>query len=101
MLSLQETYLGCSSRMPSNLNVFMNFLNGSSQVTYKTSHSQYMHETQSKIRLLTTIVQRFDNMVKRWRTYYDGRFIHKTIIYKWIIITRKVIAVQIINMQIG
>ena len=101
LLSLQETPLGCSSRIPGNLNVFMVFLTGLSQVTYKTSHSQYMHETQSRIRLLTTTIQRFDNMVKRWRTYYDGRFIHKTNIYKWLMITRKVLIIQIINMPIG
>ena len=79
----------------------MVFVTGSSQVTYRTSDSQDMHEAQSKISLLTTTVQRFDNMVKRWRTYYAGRFIHKIVIYKWIIITRKVLAIQIINMQIG
>ena len=101
LLSLQETPIGCSSRMPGNLNFFMVFLTGSSQVTYKTSHSQDMHETQSRIRLLTTIVQRFDNMVQRWRTYHAQRFIHKTDIYKWLIITRKVLIIQIINMQIG
>ena len=100
MLALHETPLGCSSRMPSNLNVFMVFLNGSSQVTYKTSHSQGMHKNQSKIRLLTTNFQRFDNRVKRWRTYYVGRFIYKTITYKWIIITRNVLAIQLINIQI-
>ena len=33
VLALQETPLGCSSRMPGNLNVFMVFLNGSSQIT--------------------------------------------------------------------
>ena len=65
LLSLQETPLGCSSRMPGNLNVFMVFLIGSSQVTYRTSHSKGMHETQSRIRLITTTVQRFDNMVQR------------------------------------
>ena len=79
----------------------MVFLTGSSQVTYRTSHSQDMHETQSRIRLLTTTVHRFDNMVHRWRTYHDGRFIHKTVIYKWLIITRKVLVIQIINMHIG
>ena len=101
LLSLQDTPLGCSSRMPGNLNVFMVFLTGSSKVTYMNSHSQDMHETQSKIRLLNTTIKRFDNMVKRWRTYYASRFIHKTIIYKWLIIIRKVIAIQIISMQIG
>ena len=101
LLSLQGNPLGCSSRMPGNLKFFMVFLTGSSQVTYRTSHSQDMHETRSRIRLLTTIVQRFDNMVKVWRTYYASRFIHKTVIYKWLIITRKVLAIQIINMQIG
>ena len=70
-------------------------------MTYRTSHSQDMRETQSKIRLLTTTVQRFDNRMKRWRTYYASIFIHKTVIYKWLIITRKVLAIQIINMQIG
>ena len=70
-------------------------------MTYKTSHSQDMHETQSRIRILTTTIQRFDNMVKRWKTYYAGRFIHKIVIYKWLIITRKVLAIQIINMKIG
>ena len=84
--------------MPGNLNVFMVFLTGSSQVTYRTSHSQYMHETQSRIRLLTTTVQRFDNMVQRWRTYHAGGFIHKAVIYKRIIITRKVLAIKMINM---
>ena len=44
--------------MPGNLNVFYGFLIGSSQVTYKTLHSQDMHETQSGIRLLITTVQR-------------------------------------------
>ena len=101
LLSLQETPLGCSSRMPGNLNVFMVFLTRSIQMTHMTSHSQDMHKNQSKIRLLTTTVQRFDNRVKRWRTYYAGGFIHKTIIYKWIIITRKVLAIKIINMQMG
>ena len=47
-----------------------------------TSHSQDMHENQSGIRLLTTTVQMFDNMVQRWRTYHAGRFIHKINIYK-------------------
>ena len=87
--------------MPGNLNVFMVFLTGSSHVTYMTSHSQGMHETQSGIRLLTTTIQRFDNMVQRWRTYHAGRFIQKIDIYKWLIITRKVLKIQIINMQIG
>ena len=82
LLSLQETPLGCSSRMPGNLNVFYGFSDGASQMTYRTSHSQDMHETQSGIRLLTTTVQSFDNMVQRWRTYHAGRFIHKIVIYK-------------------
>ena len=101
LLSLQETPLDCSSRMLGNLNIFMVFLTGSSQVTYRISHSQYMHETQSRIRLLTTTVHRFDNMVQRWRTYHASIFIHKIVIYKWIIITRIVLVIQIINMQIG
>ena len=92
--------LGCSSRMPGNLNFFMVFLTGSSQMTHRTSHSQDMHKTQSKIRLLTTTVQRFANRVKRWRTYYAGIFIYKTFTYKWIIITRKVLVVQLINIHI-
>ena len=87
--------------MLGNLNVFVVFLTGSSQVTYRTSHFQDMNETLSKIRLLTTTVQRFDNRVKRWRTYYAGIFIHKIVIYKWLIVTKKVLAIQIIDMHIG
>ena len=48
-----------------------------------------MHKTQSKIRLLTTNVQRVDNKVNKWRTYYAGIFIYKTITYELLIITRK------------
>ena len=60
-----------------------------------------MHKTQSKIRLLTTTVQRFANRVKRWRTYNASIFVYKTFTYKWLIITRKVLAIQLINIQIG
>ena len=69
-------------------------------MTYRTSHSQDMHETQSGIRFLTATVQRFNNMVQRWRNYHAGIFIHKIDIYKWLIITRKVLIIQIINMKI-
>ena len=48
-----------------------------------------MHKNQSNIRLLTTNVQRVDNKVNKWRTYYAGKFIYKAITYEWIIITRK------------
>ena len=54
-----------------------------------------------KIRLLTTNVQRVDNQVNKWITYYAGRFIYKTIRYEWIIITRKILAIQLINTYIG
>ena len=47
LLSLQETPLGCSSRMPGNFNMFNGFLNGSSQMINKTSLAQDMHNTQS------------------------------------------------------
>ena len=41
------------------------------------------------ISLLTTNVQRVDNKVNKWRTYYAGRFIYKEITQEWLIITRK------------
>ena len=48
LLSLQEVPLDCSLSIPGNLNVLMVFLNGSSQMTSKTSHTQEMHKNQSK-----------------------------------------------------
>ena len=54
-----------------------------------------------KIRLLTTNVQRVDNQVNKWITYYASRFIYKTIKYEWLIITRKILAIQLINTYIG
>ena len=101
VLSFQETPLGCSLRMLGNLKDFMVFLKGSSQMTYRSSHSQDMHKNQSKIRLLTATIKRFANRVNRWRTYYAGRFIYKTITYKWIVITRKVVVIQVIKIQIS
>ena len=47
LLALQETPLGCSSRMPGNFNIFNGFLNGSSQMINKTSLTQDTHNTQS------------------------------------------------------
>ena len=71
-------------------------------MTYNTLHSQEMHETQSGIMLLINYhYSEVDNMVQRWRTYHAGRFIHKIDIYKWLIMTRKALIIQIINMPIG
>ena len=47
LLALQETPLVCSLRMPGNFNIFNGFVNGSSQMTNKTSLTQDMHDTQS------------------------------------------------------
>ena len=69
LLSVQETPLGCSLRMPGNLKKNYDFLSGSSQVTYKTSYSQDMHETQSGIRLPITTIHR----LTIW--YKDGELI--------------------------
>ena len=89
LLSLQET-LGCSSRMPGNLNVFNGFSKWIKSDDLKDlTCSRHAKKLNQKIRLLTTNVQRFDNRVNIWRTYYAGRFIYKAITYKWIIITRK------------
>ena len=44
LLALQETPLGCSSRIPGNFNIFNGFLKGSSQMTNKTSLTQDMHK---------------------------------------------------------
>ena len=54
VLSLQETPLGCSSRMSGNLKCFWVLWIGSSWITYVNSHSQYVHEVHSIIRLLVT-----------------------------------------------
>ena len=40
-------------------------------------------------------------MVQRWRTYHASRFIHKTNIYKWIMMIGKVLIIQIIIIEIG
>ena len=45
LLALHETLLGCSSKMPGNFNIFCNgLLNGSIQMTNKTSLTQDMHK---------------------------------------------------------
>ena len=48
-----------------------------------------MHKTQSKDKASNHNVQRVDNKMNKWRTYYARRFIYKAITYEWLIITRK------------
>ena len=94
LLSLQETPLGCSSRMPGNL-MFLWFSkwikSGDLQDLTPSRHAWNSIRDKASNCHWSEV----DNMVWRWRTYHAGRSIHKTDIYKWLIMTRKALIIQI------
>ena len=84
VLSLQETPLGCSSRMPGNLQCFWCFLKWiKSSDLYDLPLSRHALNS-IRYKAFSYHCLEVDNMVQGWKTHHAGRFIHKIDIYKWL-----------------
>ena len=84
VLSLQETHLGCSSRMPSNLQCFLGFFNMDQVrwLIWPSTLNTCMKLNQVQVFSYHSL--EVDNKLQGWRTHQDGRFTHKTDAYKWL-----------------